>query len=106
MRRLNSQGCSIWQACPAPGRIFISQIRNPRLQGERALMGGVLAAAEDDGRAGDPCLVILGIRLRVRLELMDDRLQIGPNGLRSVNMSAKKRAIGVARKAGLKSSNV
>jgi hypothetical protein len=25
MSRLNSQGCSIWQACPAPGSTFISQ---------------------------------------------------------------------------------
>ena len=25
MRRLNSQGCSIWQACPAPGSTFNSQ---------------------------------------------------------------------------------
>src|SRR5438128_2419381 len=51
-------------------------VGNARLQRERALMRAVLAAAENDRRAGDAVMVILGIALRVRLELMDDRLQV------------------------------
>src|SRR5690349_5583643 len=50
---------------------------NPRLERERARMRRILAAAEDDGRAGDARLMILGVRPRVRLELADDRLEIG-----------------------------
>src|SRR5262245_32331919 len=49
---------------------------NARLEREGALMGGILATAENDSRAADPRLMIFGVRLRMRLELTDDRRQI------------------------------
>src|SRR5215510_14859314 len=49
---------------------------NARLQRKRALVRAVLAAAEDDGRARDPGLVIVAVALRMRLELMNDRRQV------------------------------
>src|SRR5262249_20197462 len=60
----------------SPGQDVELAARNARLQSKRALMGRVLAAAEDDGGAGDAGLVVRGIRLRVRLELADDGCEI------------------------------
>src|SRR5262249_19638097 len=50
---------------------------NARLQGGGGGVRVVLAAAQDDGRAGDAGMVIVGIRLRQRLELIKNRLQVG-----------------------------
>src|SRR5262249_30697454 len=51
--------------------------RDARLQRECALVRRVLAAAENDRGTGDARLVILGVRLGMRLELADDRLEVG-----------------------------
>ena len=50
-------------------------------------------------------LVILGIDRRMRLELMDDRVDVA-EPIALVNMSAKNVASGVPRNAGLMSSKV
>src|SRR6516165_5665816 len=60
----------------SPGQDLELTTGNARLQRKRVLMGRVLAAAEDDGGAGDAGLVVRSIRLRVRLELADDGCEI------------------------------
>src|SRR5690349_22881826 len=51
-------------------------VLDPLLERKGVLMGVVLAAGQDDRRAGDLRLVVLWVGRRVGLELMDDRVDI------------------------------
>src|SRR3954452_23320339 len=51
-------------------------VLDPLLKREGMLVGVVLAAGQDDRRAGDLRLVIFRVRRRMRLELMDDRIEV------------------------------
>ena len=51
-------------------------VLDPLLKRKGLRVGGVLAAGQDDRRAGDLRLMILRVRRRMRLELMDDRVDV------------------------------
>src|SRR5438552_4125189 len=55
---------------------FQFAVLDPLLERKRILVGAVLTASQNDRGAGDLGLVILRVRRRMRLELMDDRVEV------------------------------
>src|SRR5262245_16147326 len=52
-------------------------VRDTILERKRGLVGAVLAAGQNDRRAGNTRMMVLGIRALMRVELVDDRLDVG-----------------------------
>src|SRR3954470_12716787 len=74
-------------AVEQPGLLDLTGVSSPRqhlqfaildalLEREGLRVGVVLAAGQDDRGAGDPRLLVLRVRRCMRLELMDDRVDV------------------------------